>query len=120
MALDSYDTFEAVKGRLDEIVDAVSSDDLSLDDALALYEEAVGLGLRASDLLEEDIEAQRAEEEGGAAESSGAAERDGALDGDEASGSEADSRGVSSAEGSDEAGFDAARQADGPASAQPW
>ena len=36
MALDSYDTFEAVKGRLDEIVDAVSSDDLSLDDISAM------------------------------------------------------------------------------------
>lgn len=120
MALDSYDTFEAVKGRLDEIVDAVSSDDLSLDDALALYEEAVGLGLRASDLLEEGIEAQRAEEEGDPAGGSGAAERDGALDGGEASGSETDSCGVSSAECSAEAGFDAAQQVDGPASAQPW
>ena len=50
MALESYDSFEAVKSRLDEIVDAVSSDELELDAALALYEEAVGLGLRASDL----------------------------------------------------------------------
>lgn len=119
MALDSYDTFEAVKGRLDEIVDAVSSDDLSLDDALALYEEAVGLGLRASDLLEEDIEAQRAEEEEDAAEGAGAAERGETLDGDEAAGSEAGSRGVSSAEDSAEAGFDAAQQVDGPASVEP-
>ena len=47
MALESYDSFEAVKSRLDEIVDAVSSDELELDAALALYEEAVGLGLRA-------------------------------------------------------------------------
>ena len=46
MALESYDSFEAVKTRLDEIVDAVSDDELALDDALALYEEAVGLGLR--------------------------------------------------------------------------
>ena len=42
MALESYDSFEAVKTRLDEIVDAVSDDELALDDALALYEEAVG------------------------------------------------------------------------------
>ena len=116
MALDSYDTFEAVKGRLDEIVDAVSSDDLSLDDALALYEEAVGLGLRASDLLEEDIEAQRAEEEEGAAEGAKAAERGEALDGDEAAGSDD----VSSVGRPAEAGFDASQQVDGPASAQPW
>ena len=65
MALESYDSFEAVKSRLEEIVDAVSSDELELDAALALYEEAVGLGLRASDLLEENIEAQQGVEEAG-------------------------------------------------------
>lgn len=59
MGLEGYDTFEAVKSRLDEIVDAVQADDLPLDDALALYEEAVGLGLRASDLLEENITAEQ-------------------------------------------------------------
>ena len=75
MALDSYDTFEAVKGRLDEIVDAVNDDKLPLDDALALYEEAVALGLRASDMLEENIEAQRALDE---AEVASAGEGDGA------------------------------------------
>lgn len=64
MALDSYDSFEAVKTRLDEIVDAVNDDNLPLDEALSLYEEAVGLGLRASDLLEENIEAQQASDEG--------------------------------------------------------
>ena len=37
MALEGYDSFEAVKSRLDEIVDAVGDDDLPLDDALALY-----------------------------------------------------------------------------------
>lgn len=62
MALEAYDSFEAVKTRLDEIVDAVSDDDLALDDALALYEEALGLGLRASDLLEDNIEAQQSAE----------------------------------------------------------
>ena len=59
MALESYDSFEAVKTRLDEIVDAVSDDELALDDAL---EEAVGLGLRASDLLEDNIETQQSVE----------------------------------------------------------
>ena len=63
MALESYETFDAVKTRLDEIVDAVNAEDLPLDDALALYEEAVALGLRASDLLETDIEAQREQDE---------------------------------------------------------
>lgn len=70
-----YDSFEAVKGRLDEIVDAVGDDNLPLDDALALYEEAVSLGLRASDLLEENISAREvqdaAEQECAAAENSG-------------------------------------------------
>ncbi len=62
MTNDQYDSFEAVKARLDEIVAAVSDDSMPLDDALVLYEEAVSLGLRASDLLEANIE-QRHEEE---------------------------------------------------------
>ena len=52
-----YDDFAAVKARLEEIVEAVSDDQLPLDDALDLYEEAVNLGLRVSDLLEENISA---------------------------------------------------------------
>ena len=56
MAGEDLETFDAVKARLDAIVEAVSDDDLPLDDALALYEEAVTLGLRASDLLEADID----------------------------------------------------------------
>lgn len=47
--------FESLKMRLDEIVELVSDDTLPLDDALKLYEEAVGIGLQASSLLEEDI-----------------------------------------------------------------
>lgn len=75
MPNEGYQTFEDVKSRLDQIVDAVSDESLPLDEALALYEEAVGLGLRASDLLEENIEAQRAADqtEGDAAETAGAA-----------------------------------------------
>ena len=53
-------SFEAVKGRLDEIVEAVSDENIALDDALALYEEAVKLGLAASALLEENLEANNA------------------------------------------------------------
>ncbi|MEG0322924.1 MAG: exodeoxyribonuclease VII small subunit [Raoultibacter sp.] len=51
-------TFENVKTRLDEIVDAVNVDGISLDAALDLYEEAVKLGMQASTLLEEGIAAQ--------------------------------------------------------------
>lgn len=47
-------SFEAVRARLDEIVDAVNAEDVSLDEALALYEEAVKLGLSACDLSEQD------------------------------------------------------------------
>ena len=56
MALESYGSFEELKSRLDEIVEAVNDKDLPLDQALSLYEEAVGLGLRASDLLEQSID----------------------------------------------------------------
>ena len=47
--------FESVKTRLAEIADAVDDENLPLDDALDLYEEAVALGLKASDLLEVGI-----------------------------------------------------------------
>lgn len=47
--------FESVKNRLAEIAKAVSDESMPLDDALDLYEEAVSLGLRASDLLDEGI-----------------------------------------------------------------
>ena len=63
MAHESYESFNQVKARLDEIVDAVGSSEMPLDEALSLYEEAVGLGLRASELLEENIEARDAEDE---------------------------------------------------------
>ena len=47
--------FEQVKVRLEEIANAVSDETMPLDDALDLYEEAVSLGMRASDLLEVGI-----------------------------------------------------------------
>ena len=56
MALESYGSFEELNSRLDQIVEAVNDKDLPLDQALSLYEEAVGLGLRASDLLEQGID----------------------------------------------------------------
>ena len=50
MADEQGRTFEDVHERLSEIVDEVSAEDISLDDALKLYEEAVKLGLSACDL----------------------------------------------------------------------
>ena len=47
--------FEAVKIRLEEIARTIDDESLSLDEALDLYEEAVKLGLQASDLLETGI-----------------------------------------------------------------
>lgn len=52
--------FGAVNERLKEIVEAVSNEDLPLDEALDLFEEAVALGTQASNLLEEDIAARNA------------------------------------------------------------
>ena len=54
-------TFEDIKARLDEIVAAVSDEELPLDEALSLYEEAVGIGLTASRIVEEVIAAKEAE-----------------------------------------------------------
>ena len=52
-----------LNARLDEIVTAVSDESLPLDDALSLYEEAVSLGMRASEMVEEEMLAK-----GGAAD----------------------------------------------------
>lgn len=54
-------TFEDIKARLDEIVAAVSDEELPLDEALSLYEEAVGIGLTASRIVEEGIAAKEVE-----------------------------------------------------------
>lgn len=51
-----YETFDQVKARLDEIVEAVNAEGTTLDEALSLYEEAVKLGLSACDLSEEGAE----------------------------------------------------------------
>lgn len=68
MANDHLQDFEAIKTRLEEIVEAVSDESIPLDDALDLYEEAVELGMRVSDVLEDDIvvdeEALEGEESG--------------------------------------------------------
>ena len=67
-------TFEGVHERLSQIVDEVSAEDISLDDALKLYEEAVKLGLSACDLSEQDIEAHLAVAEGASGADAPAAE----------------------------------------------
>ncbi|MCI9261325.1 exodeoxyribonuclease VII small subunit [uncultured Adlercreutzia sp.] len=68
MAEQRGSAFGEVQERLNQIVDEVSAEDTSLDDALKLYEEAVKLGLSACDLSEQDIEAHLAAEEPSSAE----------------------------------------------------
>ena len=63
---EQYRDFEAIHVRLQEIVEAVGDDSLPLDDALDLYEEAVALGLKASDLLEVGITPEEEAEAAGA------------------------------------------------------
>lgn len=74
--------FDALKQRLDEIITEVERDDISLDDALSLYEEAVNIGIAACDASELDIPQEPAdtEAEKGAADNttSGAAPADAA------------------------------------------
>lgn len=76
--------FKGVKERLHQIAEAVDDPELSLDEALDLYEEAVALGLQASDLLEVGI----TEEEVQAAASEGGLETPGADDGNDGATSE--------------------------------
>ena len=58
MAVDAttYDSYSRVKERLDEIATQVADETIPLDDALNLYDEAVSLALRASELIETDEE----------------------------------------------------------------
>ena len=62
MSAAEYTTYADLKARLDEIVDATADEDRPIDEVLSLYEEAVDLGLAASDLIEQDIAARRDEE----------------------------------------------------------
>lgn len=93
MANETNLSFEDVKTRLDEIVDAVGDESISLDAALDLYEEAVKLGMQASTLLEEGIAAQ--------ADAADQAE-DVEVDAASLSGDEDETRGASADERSEE------------------
>ena len=80
-----YPDFESVKTRLDQIVEAVSADDIPFDQALDLYEEAVALGMRASDLLEEGLDFEAPDKPKETAEDAAVAVDAGAEIADEAS-----------------------------------
>lgn len=68
---EAYSSYDEVSERLNQIVDEVNAEGVTLDEALALYEEAVKLGLRACDLSEEEAIALT-EADDGAKEPSGA------------------------------------------------
>ena len=87
MGAEDPTSFAEVKTRLDEIVQAVSDEALSLDDALALYEEAVSLGLKASDLIESNIAPS---EELALSDADGASDVEGASDRTERAGAAGD------------------------------
>ena len=94
----TYETYDAVRARLDEIVDAVNAEGVTLDEALALYEEAVKLGLRACDLSEEDAQALADD----AAEGGGdAAGEDGAGSADAGEAESAGGEGAAAEDGAD-------------------
>lgn len=59
---EAVESFADIKKRLNEIADCVSNADLPLEEALTLYEEAVNLGLHATNLLESDIAEDELEE----------------------------------------------------------
>ena len=62
-----YSTFDEVRARLEQIVDEVNAEGVTLDEALSLYEEAVKLGLFACDMSEQDaLDAAEALDEGAA------------------------------------------------------
>lgn len=59
MTQQSAQTFSEIRSRLDEIAAQVKSDDLPLDAALDLYDEAVKLGMKATELLESAEDSQQ-------------------------------------------------------------
>lgn len=104
--------FEDVQTRLSQIVDEVSSEDISLDDALKLYEEAVKLGLSACDLSEQDIDAYLGAGEPAA---DGTAAKDAAFEDAETAAQDAAAGDAPLAE----AGFPVAASTEGEVSASP-
>lgn len=53
---EEYSDYSQVKERLDVIVEKVTDENTSLDEALDLYDEAVKLASAASNLIEVDTE----------------------------------------------------------------
>ncbi len=125
MAQQTGRTFEDMQQRLEQIVDEVAAEDISLDDALKLYEEAVKLGLAACDLSETDVEAYLAASSAQAEEAEGEAPADGVdgSAGDGAAAGDSAAEGAAAATDTDAAAegalaVDAAEGSDAPEAAQ--
>lgn len=56
--LRNIESYAQIKERLKEIAQAVENDELPLEEALDLYEEAVSLGSQVSSLIRSDIDAK--------------------------------------------------------------
>lgn len=61
--MDEIKDYEKIEGRLKEIEEKVSSEKLDMDESLKLYEEAVDLGMKASQTIEQNVLGDQAEED---------------------------------------------------------
>ena len=93
----TYRDFDELMDRLDAIVSAVKSKDVTIEESLDLLEEGIELGIRATDLVEKPDFTRREQE---ALEQGDAATTDGAQDADEAPGS-SEARAADAAESSE-------------------
>ena len=82
------ETFEDIKGRLDEITQAVKDPDIPLDDALELYEEAVKLAARLSEAI--SVDPQSLQEQGQGEDQGASAQAEAASAQAEAAGAQAE------------------------------
>lgn len=63
--MDEVKEYEKIEGRLKEIEEKISSEKLDMDESLKLYEEAVDLGMKASQTIEKNVLGDKAEEDEG-------------------------------------------------------
>jgi exonuclease VII small subunit len=100
--VNSYETYDEITGRLDQIVADVRNKDTSLERSLDLLDEAIELGSRAVEMVDKvefTPEEQEALEEGASGAEAGEAEEDG-----EAGTSDSDSSDAAEPEPSDQGG----------------
>lgn len=100
---DDKSSFQAIQDRIFEIADIVDGEDISIDEALSLYEEAVKLGMQACNVSEQDLfPLQEDEVEGGSADNPPSADaQDGAMESEQA-----ESVGISTDDAGDSAAAD--------------